>query len=123
MYIFGLMFIIISLFILHKRLCLVLLGKKTDGKIIGYAGCTKGTHGVIAYNYKIQFIYDGRYYIAKSLESVTSSIGNVPSKNLNKEVTVYFNIKNPELVTIKEFDTSTIIAITLLISGTITFFI
>lgn len=123
MFIIGIIFIIISFFILYKRLYLKIFGKKAVGKIIGYTGCTRGTHGIVAYNYKIKFCYDGRDYVAKSLESVSAPIGNVPNKNLNKEVSVYFNINNPELVTIKESDSAAIIAAALFIFGIITFFI
>lgn len=119
----GIFFIIISFFIFYKRFGLIIFGKKADGKIVGYADCTRGRKGFETYNYKVKFEYDGKEYISKSLESFTVSSGNVPGKNMYKQVTVYFKINNPEVVTIGEFDSVSIIGIVLLIFGLLTFFI
>lgn len=113
----GTLFIIISIFIIYKRLTLILFGKTTNGYIIGFGDCIKGTRGIETYSYKIKYEYKGKEYIAYSLESASTSNGSVLSKNLNRKVKIYFKENNPKVVTIKEFKGTTIIGFAFLILG------
>ena len=67
-----------------------------------------------------KYEYQNQEYIAQSLESVSIFIGDVPNKNINKQVIVYFKTNKPEVVTIKEFKGTTILGILFLILGVLT---
>lgn len=104
MVILGILICIVSLFVIYRRLSLMLFGKSAIGIIVGYGDPAKGTRGAKSYPYKVKYQYDNKEYIAYSLESVTT-YGNNPNKNLRRTVTVYFHENRPEVVTIKEFNT------------------
>ena len=55
--------------------------------------------------------------MAYSLETVTVSYGDIPNKNLQREVTIYFKKNKSDVVTIKELNGTLIIGIILLILG------
>lgn len=116
MAILGLFLSIVSLFVIYKRLNLILFGKSAIGVIVGYGDPVKGTRGAKAYPYKVKYQYDNKEYIAYSLESV-STYGNNPQKNFRRKVTIYFKENRPEVVTIKEFNITSIYGIILLILG------
>ena len=82
-----------------------------------YGDSVKSYKGIEAYPYKVKYEYAGKEYIAYSLESVSASYGNFPSKNLQREITVYFKKDKPEVVTIKEFNGTLIIGTIFLILG------
>ena len=113
----GIFLIIISILILYKRLTLVLFGKSANGYITGYGECIKGIKGIETYSYKIKYEYNKQEYIANSLESVSVSNGNIPNKNIHKDVKIYFIENKPEIVTIKEFKGTTIIGFVFLVLG------
>lgn len=119
MKILGIFLCIIAIFLLYKRLSLILFGQCTKGIIIGYGNPTKGYKGIEAYPYQVQYTYHQQVYIAYSLESVSTAYGDYPNQHLQKEVTLYFNEKKPEVVTIKEFNATSIMAILLFILGLI----
>ena len=118
--IIGISICVISLFVLYKRFALLIFGKSAQGYIVGYGNSTRGMRGVEAYPYKVKYEYQNQEYIAQSLESVSISKGDVPNKNMNKQVIVYFKTNKPEVVTIKEFKGTTIIGILFLILGVLT---
>lgn len=117
MTILGIFLCVVSIFIIYKRLDYIFLGKCAKGIIIGYGDSDKSYKGIESYPYKVKYKYDNKEYIAYSLESVSVSYGNFPSKNLQREITVYFKKDKPEVVTIKEFNGTLIIGIIFLILG------
>ena len=117
MVILGIILCVVSLFVIYKRLNLILFGKSAIGVIIGYGDSVKGYKGVESYPYKVKYQYDNKEYIAYSLESASTSYGNIPQKNLRRTVTVYFKESRPEVVTIKEFNGALVVGIVFLILG------
>lgn len=117
MIILGIILCIISIFILYKRLALIIFGKSANGYIIGYGNSTKGIRGIEAYNYKVRYEYKDNEYTANSLESVSVSNGSIPNKNLDSNVTIYFKENKLDVVTIKEFKGTTIIGVVVLLLG------
>lgn len=117
MVILGMFFCIISIFIIYKRLTYILFGKSARGIIIGYGNPFKSYKGIETYPYKVKYEYDNKEYVAYSLESVTTPYGNIPNKNLQREVTIYFKKNKPEVVTIKELNGTLISGIIFLILG------
>lgn len=117
MFILGIFLCTISIFIIYKRLSLMIFGKIAKGYIIGYGNPIKSYKGTESYPYKVKYEYQNKEYIAYSLESETTSSGNFPGKNLQREVTIYFKKEKPEVVTIKEFNGSLILGIVFLILG------
>lgn len=123
MIIFGMFLCMISIFIIYKRLTLIFFGKSATGVIIGYGDAVKGYKGIESYPYKVKYKYNNKECVAYSLESVSTSYGNIPKKNLRRTVTIYFKKNKPEVVTIKELNGSLIVGIILLILGIISMFI
>lgn len=117
MTILGIFLIIVSIFIIYKRLTFVLFGKTAKGIIIGYGNSSKSYKGIESYPYKVKYEYDSKEYIGYSLESVSTSYGDIPHKNLQREVTIYFKKDKPEIVTIKELNGTSIVGIIFLILG------
>lgn len=117
MTILGIFLCVVSIFVIYKRLAYIFLGKCAKGIIIGYGDSVKSYKGIEAYPYKVKYEYEGKEYIAYSLESVSAFYGNFPSKNLQREINVYFKKDKPEVVTIKEFNCTVIIGIIFLILG------
>lgn len=118
MTILGIFLSVISIFVIYKRLTYIFLGKCAKGIIIGYGDSVKGYKGTtVSYPYKVKYKYDNKEYIGYSLESVTTSYGDFPNKNLQREITVYFKEDKPEVVTIKEFNGTLIIGIIFLVLG------
>lgn len=113
----GLFLVIVSILILYKRLTLIILGKSAKGIIIGYVNSVKSYKGIESYLYKVKYEYDNKEYIAYSLESVSATYGNIPNKNLQREITIYFKENKPEVVTIKELNGTLIVGIVFLILG------
>lgn len=113
----GLFLVIVSILILYKRLTLIILGKSAKGIIIGYGNSVKSYKGIESYPYKVKYEYDNKEYIAYSLESVSATYGNIPNKNLQREITIYFKENKPEVVTIKELNGTLIVGIVFLILG------
>lgn len=113
----GLFLVIVSILILYKRLTLIILGKSAKGIIIGYVNSVKSYKGIESYPYKVKYEYDNKEYIAYSLESVSATYGNIPNKNLQREITIYFKENKPEVVTIKELNGTLIVGIVFLILG------
>lgn len=119
MTIFGILLCVISIFVIYKRLVLYFFGKCAKGIIIGYGNPIKSYKGIESYPYKVKYKYNNREYIGYSLESITTSCGNFPNKNLQRKITIYFKKDKPEIVTIKEFNGTLIIGIIFLILGII----
>lgn len=117
MIILGIVFTILSIFILYKRISFIIFGKKASGSIIGYDNETRGLKGIDTYNYKVEYYYDDKKYVAKSLESVQVARGCIPNKNLHMPVTVCFNKNNMDVVTVLEFKETTILGSVLFIIG------
>lgn len=117
MTILGIFLCVLSAFLIYKRLAYILLGRCAKGIIIGYGDSVKSYKGIEAYPYKVKYEYAGKEYIAYSLESVSASYGNSPSKNLQRKITVYFKKDKPEVVTIKEFNGTLIIGTIFFILG------
>lgn len=117
MIILGIFLCIISIFIICKRLVYIFLWQSAKGVIIGYGNPTKNYKGIESYPYKVKYKYNNKEYIGYSLESVTTSYGNFPNKNLQREITIYFKKEKPEVVTIKEFNSTLVIGIIFLILG------
>lgn len=120
MLLLGMFLIVVSIFILYKRFILLFLGKSANGFIIGYGDPIKGIKGTETYSYKVKYEYNGKEYIASSLESVSVAKKDIPSKNIHKDVTVYFQVKKKEVVTIKEFKGTTIVGLVFLVLGILT---
>ena len=117
MIIIGIILCVISIFIIYKRLIYIFLGQCAKGIIVGYGNPMKSYKGIESYPYKVKYKYNDKEYIGYSLESVSVSYGNIPSKNLHREITIYFKKDKPEVVTIKEFNGTLIIGIIFLILG------
>lgn len=113
----GIILIIIALFIISLRAKFALFGKTAEGTIIGYGSAINGMRGAVSYSYKVEYEYNGKTYIAKAMENVTTFKNNIPNKNLNRKVTVCFDTKKPELVSIKEFNSITTIGYIILAFG------
>lgn len=123
MIIAGIFLCAVSFFIIYKRLAFVLFGKSAKGIIIGYGDAVRGYRGVESYPYKVKYQYDNKEYIAHSLESTSVSYGNIPQKNLQRTVTIYFKKNRPEVVTIKELNGPIVIGVIFLMLGIIFMFI
>ena len=131
MIIIGIILCVISIFIIYKRLVYIFLGHSAKGIIIGYGNPIKSYNGIESYPYKVKYKYNGiesypykvkykyngKEYIGYSLESESVSYGNFPNKNLHREITIYFKKDKPEVVTIKEFNSTLIIGIIFLLLG------
>lgn len=117
MVIIGMFFCIIAIMIIYKRLTYMLLGKSARGIIIGYGNSFKSYKGTETYPYKVKYDYNNKEYVAYSLETVTVSYGDIPNKNLQREITIYFKKNKSDVVTIKELNGTLIIGIILLILG------
>ena len=100
MKILGIFLCLMSLLILYKKLVFALFGKKTVGTIIGYGEKIKGTKGICSYNYKVEYEYESKKYIAMSLESVSTSSNSIPTKNLHRNVKISFFKNRKDLVSI-----------------------
>ncbi len=111
MIIIGIILCSVSVLILYKRMIFIIFGQKASGRIIGYDNETKNLKGIDTYNYKVEYSYDNKTYIAKSLESVQVSRGGIPSKNLHMPVTVCFRKENMDIVTILELKETTILGL------------
>ncbi len=116
MFILGIFFAILAIFILYKRISFITFGNKASGRIIGYSNEIKNLKGIDTYNYKVEYEYENKVYVASSLENVQVSRGGIPNKNLNMLVTVCFKKNNMNVVTILEFKQTTIL-------GSILFFV
>ncbi len=117
MIILGILFCVVGVFLISKRFIYIFLGKCVKGIIIGYGEPIKSYKGIESYPYKVKYKYDDKEYIAYSIESVTTSYSNFPNKNLRREITVYFKKDKPDVVTIKELNSTLIIGILFLIIG------
>ncbi len=114
MIIIGIIFSLLSIIILYKRIGFIMFGNKVSGRIIGYSNETKNLKGIDTYNYKVEYEYNNKKYVASSLESVQVSRGGIPNKNLNIPVTVCFKKSNMSVVTILEFKQTTILGLFIL---------
>ena len=104
MKIIGVMFCILSIALVYKKLTFMIYGKSAIGTIIGFGSVVRGTKGFSTYPYLVKFEYNNQEYIAKSIESALGSYNGVFSeKNYYRKVTVFFKEDNLEVVTIKEF--------------------
>ncbi len=119
MIIIGIILCLLSIFIIHKRIGLIIFGNRACGRIIGYDNLIEGIKGIDTYNYKVEYLYNNKKYVAKTLESVQVARGSVPNKNLHLPITVYFKNNKPDVVTILEFKETTILGGILLILGII----
>ncbi len=100
----GMMFCILSIALVFKKLKFIMYGKSAIGTIIGFDSGVSGTRGFYSYPYLVKFEYNNQEYIAKSIESTIGSYYGVFSeKNYYRKVTVFFKENNPEVVTIYEF--------------------
>lgn len=117
MIILGIVFCLVSILILYKRINYIIFGRKASGRIIGYGNHVEGMKGIDSYNYKVEYEYDNKKYVANSLESVQVARGQIPNKNLYLPVTVSFKESKPEVVTILEFKETTILGILLFFVG------
>lgn len=113
-FILGMCVCVLAVFILYKRIGFIMFGNKADGRIIGYDNETKNLKGIDTYNYKVEYEYNNKKYVASSLESVRVSRGGIPNKNLNMPVTVCFKKSNMNVVTILEFKQTTILGLFIL---------
>lgn len=123
MTVYAIILIITGLLLIGIRARLAIFGKSASAEIIGYSSPTNGIRGAAAYNYKVKYEYNGKQYIAKALESTAVFKGSAPYKNLYRKVTVRFIPKNPEKVSIKEFNSITTAGFVILVSGCVIFFI
>lgn len=114
------MFCILSVALVYKKLTLMIYGKSAIGTIIGFASVVGVTKGFATYPYLVKFEYNNQVYIAKSIESALGSYNGVFSEiNYNKKVIVFFKEDNPEVVTIKEFKDIFVISLCLFLLGLI----
>lgn len=114
------MFCILSIVLVFKKLKFVIYGKSAIGTIIGFGSSVSGTRGFYSYPYLVKFEYNNQVYIAKSIESALGSYNGVFSEiNYNKKVNVFFKEDNPEVVTIKEFKDIYVISLCMFLLGLI----
>ncbi len=119
---FGIFLCFLSTFLLYSRFKLTVFGKKAHGTIIGFTNRAKGIEwvgDVDSYNYKVEYEYDGKEYTATSLESVVVPRNGIPRRNLKGNITVCFNDKKPEFVTILELKGTVILGSSLFVCGII----
>ena len=69
----GLIFCILSVILIYKKLKFIIYGKSAIGTIIGFDSGVSGTRGFYSYPYLVKFEYNNQVYIAKSLESAPGS--------------------------------------------------
>ncbi|MFT4444675.1 hypothetical protein [Parvimonas sp. G1967] len=120
MKIIGVMFCILSIALVYKKLTFMIYGKSAIGTIIGFGSSVSGTRGFYSYPYLVKFEYNNQVYIAKSIESALGSYNGVFSEiNYNKKVNVFFKEDNPEVVTIKEFKDIYVISLCMFLLGLI----
>lgn len=116
----GLIFCILSVVLIYKRLKFIIYGKSAIGTIIGFDSGVSGTRGFYSYPYLVKFEYNNQEYIAKSIESALGSYYVVFSeKNYYRKVTVFFKESNPEVVTIYEFKGIYVISLYMFLMGLI----
>ena len=116
----GMMFCILSIVLVFKKIKFVIYGKSAIGTIIGFGSSVSGTRGFYSYPYLVKFEYNNQVYIAKSIESALGSYNGVFSEiNYNKKVNVFFKEDNPEVVTIKEFKDIYVISLCMFLLGLI----
>lgn len=116
----GIVFCMLSVVLIYKKLKFVIYGKSAIGTIIGFGSSVSGTRGFYSYPYLVKFEYNNQVYIAKSIESTLGSYNGVFSeKNYNKKVNVFFKEDNPEVVTIKEFKDIYVISLCMFLLGLI----
>lgn len=116
----GIMFCILSVVLIYKKLKFIIYGKSAIGTIIGCDSGVSGTRGFYSYPYLVKFEYNNQEYIAKSIESTLGSYYGVFSeKNYYRKVTVFFKENNPEVVTIKEFKEIYLISFCMFLLGMI----
>lgn len=116
----GLIFCILSVVLIYKKLKFIIYGKSAIGTIIGFDRGVSGTRGFYSYPYLVKFEYNNQEYIAKSIESTLGSYYGVFSeKNYYRKVTVFFKENNPEVVTIKEFKEIYLISFCMFLLGMI----
>lgn len=114
----GVILCILSVFLVYKKLALIIFGKSAIGSIIGFDSVVRGTKGGAAYPYLVKFEYNNQVYIAKSLESAPGSYnGPFSEKNCYRKVTVFFKANNPEVVTIKEFKEIYVVSLCMFLLG------
>lgn len=117
MIIIGVIFSLLSIIILYKRISFIVFGNRASGNIIGYGSHVEGMKGIDTYSYKVEYEYNNKKYVANSLESVQVSRGQIPNKNLHLPVTVCFRNGKPDIVTILEFKETTILGSVLFFVG------
>ncbi len=117
MIIIGIIFSLLSIIILYKRINFIIFGRRASGRIIGYGNHVEGMKGIDTYSYKVGYEYDNKKYVANSLENLQVSRGQIPNKNLHLPVTVCFKESKPEVVTILEFKEITTLASILFFVG------
>lgn len=117
MIIIGIIFCLLSVFILYKRISFIVFGNRANGRIIGYNNKVEGFKGIDTYNYKVEYYYNNKKFVATSLENIQTSRGSIPNKNLHLFVTVCFKKDKPKVVTILELKETTILGSALFIVG------
>lgn len=117
MIIFGIILCVLSVLVTFKRYRLVLFGQRATGEIVGYGNYSSGRYGVKSCCYKIKYEFEGKEYIAESLEGVSAVGSSTFNDNLHENVTVCFNPKNPERVTVKEFRQAENLGLGLFLAG------
>lgn len=116
---FGIILCVLSIFILYKRIFLIIFGKSAKGTIIGYGNCIKGNRGFDSYNYKVEYEYNNKNIIANSIENVQVARNDIPGNIKNNSVEIYFSEKNLELCTIKDIKTTTKLGLFIFLIGII----
>lgn len=113
----GLILCVLSLFLVYKKLSLIIFGECTKGIIAGY-GKVIGRRGIFAYPYLVRFKYNNHFYVATSLESDLGGYsGTFFNQHHHQEGTIFFKADNLEVVTIKEFKGTYIIALCMFLLG------
>lgn len=82
---------------------MVFSAKLVDGEIVGYALGSRSLYGITAYNYRVRLEYEGEIYYAKAMQSKTIFGNVIPRKEIGRYCLVYFNPKNPRLVSMKGY--------------------
>ena len=95
-----------------------------EGKIVGYVRGGRGTHGMVTYNYRILLKYNEEMYYVTSMDSLTTTVGVIPNKNLGMYCKVYFNPRSPDKkVAMKGFGKLEWITLFLFLAGVFSIFI
>ena len=99
----GLFLIGVSLFVFIIKYYLVLTGERVQGEIIGLEKGARSTMSLVGYNYRVQFTYQNKRYVARTIQSKIGTTTWRPQVPKNQHCIIYFNPNSPQFVSMIGF--------------------